>query len=510
MVREILTISVGQCGIQLGHRVWQQYNVEHLVSASGHKEKTGGRCFQCCYQQTKENTYLTRNLMIDTDPDSISQIKSSKYAAIYNPDCLVSCEQDIDSANIFARGYYIGKKHLIQTINDRIRQSVENCDNIQAFMMNHSVGGGTGSGLGSLIMEQISVDYRKKLQIGFDVYPFNNHLSTTVVEPYNALLSTRCLLQHTDMSYVFDNRKIYNLCQSYLNIEKPTFLDMNTYCAKIISSETRQERYDQCLSVDLNEKVTNLVPFPNLHFLTTSLAPVVQNIDTEKVLITRRNSILLVDGFVRYYYPFNSLQTMSPLYDDVMNLIYEQYKYEYSEYNKIYYDINSVSDLFEMCCDPNYFLIECNDFDEEQDQYFAININCNGDINYKQANNSWNSIKNKMVTMLKWCPSGCKIGLEEDKLPRIDENDNIIHRDKMLEMCGNNTMIARFFQQRVYTLSQKMWKMRAYIHWFCVHKSMEESEFREAMEDMCMLQNDYEDSLLDTCDTDYDDSDSDC
>ena len=34
-----------------------------------------------------------------------------------------------------------------------------------------AVGGGTGSGLGSLLLERLSVDYGKKSKLGFTIYP---------------------------------------------------------------------------------------------------------------------------------------------------------------------------------------------------------------------------------------------------------------------------------------------------------------------------------------------------
>ncbi len=37
--------------------------------------------------------------------------------------------------------------------------------------MFNAVGGGTGSGLGSLLLERLSVDYGKKSKLGFTVYP---------------------------------------------------------------------------------------------------------------------------------------------------------------------------------------------------------------------------------------------------------------------------------------------------------------------------------------------------
>ena len=32
MVREVLTINIGQAGIQLGQNIWKQYNAEHKIT----------------------------------------------------------------------------------------------------------------------------------------------------------------------------------------------------------------------------------------------------------------------------------------------------------------------------------------------------------------------------------------------------------------------------------------------------------------------------------------------
>ncbi len=74
--------------------------------------------------------------------------------------------------------------------------------------MFNAVGGGTGSGLGSLLLERLSVDYGKKSKLGFTVYP-SPQVSTAVVEPYNSVLSTHSLLEHTDVAVMLDNEAIY-------------------------------------------------------------------------------------------------------------------------------------------------------------------------------------------------------------------------------------------------------------------------------------------------------------
>jgi tubulin alpha len=54
---------------------------------------------------------------------------------------------------------------------DRIRKLADQCTGLQGFLVFNSVGGGTGSGLGSLLLERLSVDYGKKSKLGFTVYP---------------------------------------------------------------------------------------------------------------------------------------------------------------------------------------------------------------------------------------------------------------------------------------------------------------------------------------------------
>merc|ERR1712110_970919 len=101
-------------------------------------------------------------------------------------------------------------------------------------MGTHSVGGGTGSGLGALILERIAVDYRKKSKIGFEVYPAPN-ISTCIVEPYNAMLSTHWLLDHTEVSLLLDNEAIYNICQKQLDTKRPSYKNLNEF------SEARED-----------------------------------------------------------------------------------------------------------------------------------------------------------------------------------------------------------------------------------------------------------------------------
>jgi tubulin alpha len=160
----------------------------------------------------------------------------------------------------------------METVVDRANKIIEACENLQGFLVCHAVGGGTGSGLGMLILERLAVDHRKKSKIGFEIYPAPS-ISTCIVEPYNGLLSTHWLLDHTEVSLILDNEALYGICSSKLKIEKIDYSHLNKLCAKSISCMTSALRFEGDLNVDMNEFQTNLVPFPRLHFMTSSYAP---------------------------------------------------------------------------------------------------------------------------------------------------------------------------------------------------------------------------------------------
>ena len=64
-------------------------------------------------------------------------------------------------------------------------------------------------------------------------------------------------------------------CSRNLDIERPTYTNLNRLIAQIISSLTASLRFDGALNVDITEFKTNLVPYPRIHFMLTSYAPVI-------------------------------------------------------------------------------------------------------------------------------------------------------------------------------------------------------------------------------------------
>jgi len=165
-------------------------------------------------------------------------------------------------------------RHLLPRPHDRKLIMADNCSSLQGFLIFHSFGGGTGSGFGALLLERLNTDYGKKCKLEFSVYPAPR-TSTSVVEPYNAVLSTHSTIENSDCTFLVDNEAVYDICQRSLDIPRPNHEHLNRLISQVVSSITSSLRFDGALNVDLNEFQTNLVPYPRIHYPLISYAPVI-------------------------------------------------------------------------------------------------------------------------------------------------------------------------------------------------------------------------------------------
>lgn len=120
---------------------------------------------------------------------------------------------------------------------DPVRKEIESCDCLQGFQLTHSLCGGIGSGMVTLLISKIWEEYPDRIMITFSVFP-SPKVSDTVVEPYNATLSVHQLVENTDETYCIDNEALYDICFRTLKLTTPTYGDLNHLVSATMSEVT--------------------------------------------------------------------------------------------------------------------------------------------------------------------------------------------------------------------------------------------------------------------------------
>ena len=125
------------------------------------------------------------------------------------------------------------------------------------FQITHSLGGGTGAGMGTLLISKIREEYPDRMMATFSVVP-SPKVSDTVVEPYNATLSVHQLVENSDQTFCIDNEALYDICFRTLKLTTPTYGDLNHLVSVVMSGITTCLRFPGQLNSDLRKLAVNM------------------------------------------------------------------------------------------------------------------------------------------------------------------------------------------------------------------------------------------------------------
>lgn len=75
------------------------------------------------------------------------------------------------AGNNWAKGHYTEGAELVDSVLDVVRKEAESCECLQGFQLTHSLGGGTGSGMGTLLISKIREEYPDRIMNTFSVVP---------------------------------------------------------------------------------------------------------------------------------------------------------------------------------------------------------------------------------------------------------------------------------------------------------------------------------------------------
>ncbi|KAH8305418.1 hypothetical protein KR018_004025 [Drosophila ironensis] len=293
MPSEIITLQLGQCGNQIGFEFWKRLCLEHGISPEGVLEDfaTDGQDRKdVFFYQADDNHYIPRAVLIDLEPRVIQSIMTSPYAKLYNPENVFLSKHGGGAGNNWASGFSQGERFQ-EEIFDILDREADGSDSLEGFVLCHSIAGGTGSGMGSYVLERLSDRFPKKLIQTYSVFPNHDEISDVVVQPYNSILTLKRLTKCADSVVVLDNTALNRIATERLHIQTPTFTQINNLVSTIMSVSTTTLRYPSYMNNNLIGLTAPLIPTPQLHFLMTGYTPLIST-DHETKTNVRKTTVL--------------------------------------------------------------------------------------------------------------------------------------------------------------------------------------------------------------------------
>ncbi|KAH0517354.1 Tubulin alpha-1B chain [Microtus ochrogaster] len=343
---ECISIHVGQASVQIRNACWELYCLEHGIRPDGQmpSDKTigvGDDSFHT-FSETDAGKHVPRAVFVDLEPMVIDEVLTGTHCQVFHPEQLITGKED--AANNYARGHYtIGKE-----ITDLVLAEFANWPTSA-----------------------------QKSKLEFSIYPAPQ-VYTAVVEPYNSILTTNTTLENSDCAFMVDNEAIYDIYRRNLDIERPTYTNLNRLISQIVSSITASLRFDGALNVDLTEFQTNLVPYPSIHFPLATYSPVISA-------------------------------------------------------EKAYHGQISVAEITSACLEPAKQMVKC---DPRHGKYKTCCLLYRGDVVPIAT------IKNKRsIQFVDWCPTGIKVGINYQH-PTVVPGGDLAKVQRAVCRLSNTTAIA--------------------------------------------------------------------
>jgi tubulin beta len=155
MDSQIIGIHIGGFGNRIGAKFIEILVEEHELDSSGlHQNNYADFSSKNIFFRDSGTRWVSRSLFIDC-----TAWDDSPCGNFLDPDILLCGNKT--TANNWCKGHNIGVE-MEEEILDSVRKEVERCDSFHGFQFLHSIGGGAGSGLGSLIFNVVREQYYSK------------------------------------------------------------------------------------------------------------------------------------------------------------------------------------------------------------------------------------------------------------------------------------------------------------------------------------------------------------
>uniref|UniRef100_A0A8B9U2S2 Tubulin beta chain n=1 Tax=Anas zonorhyncha TaxID=75864 RepID=A0A8B9U2S2_9AVES len=525
-MRPWVEVTWGGCGF-----FWEVISDEHGIDPSGNY--VGDSDLQLerisvYYNEASSHKYVPRAILVDLEPGTMDSVRSGAFGHLFRPDNFIFGQSG--AGNNWAKGHYTEGAELVDSVLDVVRKECENCDCLQGFQLTHSLGGGTGSGMGTLLISKVREEYPDRIMNTFSVVP-SPKVSDTVVEPYNATLSIHQLVENTDETYCIDNEALYDICFRTLKLATPTYGDLNHLVSATMSGVTTSLRFPGQLNADLRKLAVNMVPFPRLHFFMPGFAPLTARGSQQYRALTvpeltqqmfdAKNMMAACDPrhgrylTALYDICFRTLKLATPTYGDLNHLVsatmsgvttslrfpgqlnadLRKLAVNMVPFPRLHffmpgfapltargsqqYRALTVPELTQQMFDAKNMMAAC---DPRHGRYLTVATVFRGRMSMKEVDEQMLAIQSKNSSyFVEWIPNNVKVAVCDIPPRGLKMSSTFI---------GNSTAIQELFK-RISEQFTAMFRRKAFLHWY-TGEGMDEMEFTEAESNMNDLVSEYQ------------------
>ena len=291
IMSELLTLHIGGFGTRVGYDYWKQIAADHCVTENGTfdpapvQDYDGGvdavkDRITTMFDECPDGRYKPRSIFIDLEPGAFDSAPHS----MFDPSCFFAGKAGTDGIwaighctnrtpgyphEAFLRGQRAAKQR-IEVWLEPIRKSIERCDRFHGFQHFSSFGGGTGSGLGTLLARELQEEYRTSTYDAHLLFP-SLDAGDTPTSIYNTSLSVRFFTEYATNCMLYQNKAVasHALCGGQRSYD-----DINTIIAAAAATATSSYRLAAQPTLDSRRLHHSMTPFPRLHYYIPCLSRV--------------------------------------------------------------------------------------------------------------------------------------------------------------------------------------------------------------------------------------------
>lgn len=259
-----ITLQFGQCGNQIGQALYNCIHEDiHMKSECNRNMNNEYVCESTnLWFDKKRDGLEARSLLIDTE-EKVTHLAA--YKKPYKFKNIISGSYG-GSGNNWAFGYASRSLLVAKEVMEKLRLEMEKCDFITTILNILSSSGGTGSGVGTKIIELIRDEYPSKFITNIIVLPFEK--GDVITQNYNAILTLAKLYDIADNTIMLQNDKILEISRKVLPKKEIQLADMNQIIAQQLTSVLQPIN-----SNSFSQMISYLSCHPSYRFMQLKTAP---------------------------------------------------------------------------------------------------------------------------------------------------------------------------------------------------------------------------------------------